>query len=43
MVDVDDDTVQEKLVELFKTTESNNSNKYPIEITFDEDSLEFRK
>ena len=43
MVDVTDDTVEDHLIELFKTTESNKENEYPIEIIFDEDSLEFRK
>ena len=43
MVDVTDDTVEDHLKELFKTTESNDDNEYPIEIQFDEDSLEFRK
>ena len=43
MVDVTDDTVKDHLIELFKTTESNKENEYPIEIVFDEDSLEFRK
>lgn len=44
MVDVTDDTVKEKLVEIFKAAESNDSNdQYPIEIKFDEDSLEYRK
>lgn len=43
MVGVDDDTVKDKLIELFKTTESNKTNKYPIEIMFDEDSLNYRK
>ena len=43
MVDVTDDTVEDHLKELFKTTESNDENEYPIEIQFDEDSLEYRK
>ena len=43
MVDVTDDTVEDHLIELFKTTESNKENEYPIEIVFDEDSLEYRK
>ena len=43
MVDVTDDTVEDHLKELFKTTESNKDNEYPIEIVFDEDSLEYRK
>ena len=43
MVDVTDDTVEDHLKELFKATESNKENEYPIEIVFDEDSLEYRK
>ena len=43
MVDVTDDTVEDHLKELFKTTESNKDNEYPIEIVFDEDSLKYRK
>lgn len=43
MTDTNDDNVQEKLIDIFKTTESNNDNKYPIEIKFDEDSLKYRK
>ena len=31
------------LVNIFKATESNNANKYPIEIVFDENSLKYRK
>ena len=43
LTDVDDNNVKEKLIDIFKATESNNENKYPIEIIFDEDSLKFRK
>ena len=44
MIDVTDDTVEEKLKDIFRASESNDANKdYPIEIKFDEDSLEFRK
>lgn len=44
MIDVTDDTVEDKLKDLFKATESNDANKdYPIEIKYDEDSLEYRK
>ena len=44
MIDVTDDTVEEKLKDIFRTAESNDANKdYPIEIKFDEDSLKFRK
>ena len=28
---------------IFKAAESNGANKYPIEIVFDEDNLEYRK
>ena len=44
MIDVTDDTIEDKLKDVFKATESNDANKdYPIEIQFDEDSLEYRK
>lgn len=43
LTDVDDNNVKEKLIDIFKATESNNENKYPIEIVFDENSLKFRK
>ena len=43
LIDVDDDTVKEKLVDIFVAAESNNENEWPIEIKFDEDNLEFRK
>ena len=43
MIGVTDDNVKEKLVDIFKAAESNNNNKYPIEIIFKEDSLEYRK
>ena len=43
MVDVDDDNVKEKLIDIFRATESLKINEYPIEIMFDEDSLEYRK
>ena len=43
MVDVDDDNVEEKLIDVFKAAESSKTNEYPIEIMFDEDSLEYRK
>lgn len=41
--DVNDDNVQQKLEEIFKSAESNNYNKYPIEIIFNKDSLEYKK
>lgn len=43
LTDVDDDTVEQELIDIFKAAESNNHNKYPIEIKFDEDSLKYRK
>jgi len=43
LTDTDDDNVQENLKDIFKAAESNNENKYSIEIKFDEDSLKYRK
>lgn len=43
LVDVDDDNVEEKLIDIFRVAESSKENEYPIEIQFDEDSLEYRK
>ena len=43
MVDTTDDNVKEKLIDIFKAAESNNDNKYSIEIKFDEDSLKYKK
>ena len=43
LVDATDDNVKELLLKIFKASESNDANEYPIEITFDENSLEFRK
>lgn len=44
MIDVDDDSVEEKLIDIFRAAESNNENdQYPIEIVFDADNLKFRK
>ena len=43
MVDVTDDTVEEKLIDVFKAAESSKENEYPVEIQFDEDSLKYRK
>ena len=43
MVDVDDNNVEEKLIDLFRSTESPKVNEYPIEIQFDEDALKYRK
>ena len=43
MTDVTDDTVEEELIKIFKTTESNDTNEYPIEIVFDEKNLEYKK
>ena len=43
LVDVDDDTVKEKLIDIFKAAESNNDNEWPIEIKFDENLLDYTK
>lgn len=43
MVDVTDDTVEEKLIDVFKAADSSKENEYPIEIQFDEKSLKYRK
>ena len=43
MVDVDDDNVEEQLIKIFRATEYNKENEYPIEIVFDEKNLEYRK
>ena len=43
MIDVTDDNVEEHLIKIFKATESNDANEYPIEIIFDEKNLEYRK
>ena len=43
MIDVNEDNVKEQLIKIFKAAESNDANKYPIEIVFDEDNLEYRK
>ena len=43
LTDVDDDTVEDKLDEIFEAAQSNYDNKYPIEIQFDKDSLKYRK
>ena len=43
LTDVDDNTIKKKLIEIFKSTESNNINKYPIELKFDDYSLKYRK
>ena len=43
MIDVNEDNVEEQLIKIFKAAESNDANKYPIEIVFDENNLEYRK
>ena len=43
MTDTADDTVKDNLIQIFKAAESNKENEWPIEITFDEDHLEYRK
>ena len=43
LADIEEDEIDEKLKDLFKAAESNDANKYSIEIKFDEDSLKYRK
>lgn len=43
MENVTDDDVKEHLISVFKAAESNDANEWPLEITFNEDTLEFRK
>ena len=43
LTEVDDDTAEDKLVDIFTAAESNTENEYPIEIKFDKDSLKYRK
>ena len=43
MVDVDDNNVEEKLIDLFRAAESSKINEYPIEIQFDDSALKYRK
>ena len=43
MEGVTDDDVKDKLIDILKAAESNDANKWPLEITFNEDTLEFRK
>lgn len=43
LVDVKEDEVDEKIKNIFKATESNDANDYPIEIKFDEDNIKYRK
>ena len=43
MTNTDDDNVQNKLIDIFKAAESNDANKYSIEIRFDENSLKYIK
>jgi len=43
MVDVDDETAVENMIKVFKASESNNLNKWPIEILFNEENLKYRK
>ena len=43
MENVTDDDVKDKLIDIFKSSESNNANKWALEIKFNEDSLEFIK
>lgn len=43
LVDATDDNVKEILLKIFKVTDSSPENEFPIEIKFDEDSLEYHK
>ena len=43
LTETTDDNVKENLIKIFDITSSNTTNKYPIEITFDKDSLTYRK
>ena len=43
LVDVKEDEVDEKLKDVFRASESNDANNYPIEIKFDEDNIKYRK
>ena len=40
---VNDSNVRKYLIDVFKATESNDMNKYPIQIKFYDDNLEYRK
>lgn len=43
LTDTNDDNAKEKLIDIFNSAQSNDANKYPIEIKFDEESLKYRK
>ena len=43
LTETTNDNVEENLIKIFDITSSNTTNKYPIEITFDKDSLTYRK
>lgn len=43
LVDVEEDEVDEKLKDIFRASESNDANDYPIEIKFNEDNIKYRK
>ena len=43
LVDVKEDEVDEKIKNIFKATESNDANDYPIEIKFNEDNIKYIK
>lgn len=43
LTDVDENNVKNILIDIFKTTESNDINKYPLTIKFNEDELIFTK
>lgn len=43
LIDIEEDEVDERLKKVFRASESNDENEYPIEIKFDEDNIEYRK
>jgi len=43
LVDVKEDEIDEKIKDIFRASESNDANEYPIEIKFDEDNIKYRK
>ena len=43
LIDIEEDEVDEKIKDIFRASESNDENEYPIEIKFDEDNIKYRK
>lgn len=41
LVDVNDEDVKSKLIDIMTVTNSNNTNQYPIELTFDSKNIEY--